>query len=277
MKLSHIFSGVEAGPDSALLLRALILACALCALLLAGLAAARLRPAGLLPVPLRARLLSIVLPSSRRTLLLRADLPPALAPQAVVESLHGYAALFRHQPLVAAFFRRPVDAEAAAREGDFFQLHQATATATATQDEEGDGIPAMLPPPPELVSYTVVEKIPVVPWLGDFGTTMLTFPALLQAFEHGVRSRVAAPSGVSVWIHCGVFPKVGGLGPAELKEEVKGGGGEYELVETIELECPAVLMPFVYKTTERAHRANLESIIADCVEKQTIAAARTRL
>lgn len=205
---------------------------------------------------------------SQHHLTVRVPLPRDLPPDLVVSALQSYTPIFKYQALVTRYEQTSVDV-ASVQADPFFRA---------------DGLDA--------AAFTVYERVPILPGIGK----EISFPALFERFHNGVRGRAAAPAGVSVysqhvvsrigaddesarpgWIEDGgrwlsedraMQARMEKVSSKEVSDEVAGGGeaGEYEMVETVSVECNSLMMPFVKSSMEGAHRDICRKIIEEVAE-----------
>ncbi|KAK3080921.1 hypothetical protein LTS18_011942 [Coniosporium uncinatum] len=149
-------------------------------------------------------------------------LPPSLTRAQVLSALHDHSTLMSLQPLVTSFEKTPAPAD-------------------PDTDPHFSGSSA------PLLYYTIKESIPILPFLGAWGSYPISFPAIFQDNEEGTKSKALAAMGVTVRNSWAVRHVEG-------KGEGDGGQQEWELVEDAEVECPGWLMPFVGGSMEKAHR-----------------------
>ncbi|ROW14104.1 hypothetical protein VPNG_04142 [Cytospora leucostoma] len=202
---------------------------------------------------------------SQHHLTVRVALPRDLPPEAVVSALQSYTAIIQNQAFVTHYEQTDVDT--ASVEADPFFRADGTGTA----------------------SYKVYERVTFIPGVGK----EISFPTVFQRFENGIRTRAIAPAGVTIYsqhvvsrIAAGdgnvgegavdegarwlgddraLQSKTARLSSKEIVDEVGGAeAGEYELVETLSLECNTMLMPFVKSSMEEAHRDICKKVIASC-------------
>ncbi|KUI55864.1 hypothetical protein VP1G_03292 [Cytospora mali] len=202
---------------------------------------------------------------SQHHLTVRLPLPRDLPPDLIISALQSYTPILKHQALVTNYQQTSIDL-AALQADPFFRA---------------DGL--------DPAAFTVYERVTFLPGVAK----EISFPVLVQRFQNGIRARAAAPAGVSVYSQH-VVNRKGAAGGAvgegaiedggrwlredramqarmekvsskEIVDKVSGGGeaGEYEMVETVSVECNSMLMPFVKGSMEAAHRDICRKIIEE--------------
>lgn len=202
---------------------------------------------------------------SQHHLTVRVPLPRDLPPKLVVSALQSYTPILRHQALVSRYQQAGVD----------------TASVQADSFFRPDGL--------DTAAFTVYERVTILPGLSK----EITFPVLFQRFNDGIRSRATAPAGVTVYSQH-VVSRIGALGMSSIRgwvddggewlsgdramqarmekasskevlDVVVGGGeaGEYEMVETVSVECNFMMMPFVKGSMEDAHRDICRKVVEE--------------
>jgi hypothetical protein len=177
--------------------------------------------------------------------------------------------MIRHQALVTRFQRRPVSLESVVDDSFFLS--------------EGK----------RLSQFDVYERITFVPGMAH---KEISFPVIFQSIRDGVRCRADAPAGVRLWSEYRVERRRADLGDGVESDEKKGhkiggvggpvaiGGGHlastsgydgfdngdevYDIVEEIVVECNSMLMPFVSRSMEGAHRDLCKKVIDEVVQKK---------
>lgn len=110
----------------------------------------------------------------------------------------------------------------------------------------------------DIVTFEIYERLPILPLLGI--SKVIKFPVYYQNFSNGIRARVDAGWGTTVWASYVVRP----LDGAELRR------GAWRLVEEVRVECNALVKPFVRKTCQEAHKNLCQRIVDGLVaEGQT--------
>ena len=164
----------------------------------------------------------------------RVPIPASLPPATVLASLQTYEALITPNPYLDRYERRPVEAEDAA--DPFFA-------------EDGQNLQA----------FIVYDRVPIIPGVGSWATKEVAIPCVFQTTQHGVRCCAHAQGGVTVRSRYEVRRR------GEVKEgpelEVKSGDGDYELVDISNIECSALVKPFVKMRFSTAHQALLEQVV----------------
>ncbi|KAF2105135.1 hypothetical protein NA57DRAFT_27407, partial [Rhizodiscina lignyota] len=158
------------------------------------------------------------------------DIPKYLNPDDVIAALHGHTVLMDLQPLVTGY--RPIPAEdlSGAFMGREEEEHFEHASAA------------------ELTHYHVDETITIVPGIGEWGKTHITFPARWQNTPSGAKGWADAPQGVTVASIWTVKPK-------------EGKRGSWELEEQATVSCSGWLMPLVKRSFEGAQRDICQGLI----------------
>lgn len=169
------------------------------------------------------------------TVVTKVPLPAFIPPDAVVAALHAYQPLIEANPHLTNYERRPVGIEEVVKD-DFFRT---------------DGH--------RLQAYTCFQRITIIPGVGAWATKDISVPCVFQSFAHGVRCRADAGSGVKVWSSYEVRRRgeVQGTGP-----DLPPGpdDGDFELVEIANVECGAIVRPFVRRSLATSHQEILEKI-----------------
>ncbi|KAJ3035194.1 hypothetical protein HDV00_004263 [Rhizophlyctis rosea] len=184
-------------------------------------------------------------------------LPPTVNPEAALRLLHDHHRLCGLQPLVTNVqFVHTI------------QPHDATPATSSPSNPSIRNAPQPLPDPPTLRSfsttfstidpntspntnpvrlYDVHERITLIPCLGNWASINIRFPVYYQNTENGVRAMASAAAGTTVLCVYTVHPGEDGQGTS--------------LVEIASVECPALLMPFVKGSMEKAHREMMRNIV----------------
>lgn len=179
------------------------------------------------------------------TVITRTPIPAALPPGAVLAALHTFEALIKPNPYLDHFEQRALTPDEAAGTDPFF------------------------PPAAELYGYVIHDRVPVIPGVGSWATLKVAVPCVFQRFSHGVRCCAHAQGGVVVRSSyevrrrgevtaqgVGAWVGEGGRGTAGGRDD-----GEYELVDISNIECGALVKPFVKMRFSSAHQALLEQVI----------------
>lgn len=195
---------------------------------------------------------------------IRTGLPRYIPPEEVVAALRTYAPIMRNQPLVTHYEPGTELAESIA--DPFFYggcpvahpkgMRYGNGTRSSSDRDYGEG---------PFETYDVYERIPLIPGLAS---KEISFPVTFQDAPGGIRCRADAPGGVTLWAEFKVQPRPrtgGGASPAasvagEWEAEVDR-RREHELVEWVTVETNALLMPFVARTMEEAHREICRKVV----------------
>lgn len=186
----------------------------------------------------------------QHNLVVRIPLPRHLPPQEVVNALRTYIPVIKHQALVTRYERAPGLPDCAS--DPFF--HGGSPNANPGQDHN----------PPDIVTFNVFERINVIPGLAS---KEINFPVTFQDAPGGVRCRADAPAGVTLWTEFKVRPK-----PQKLDDTASSATGpdweaevdrrrEFELVERVTVETSSLLMPFVARSMEGAHKDICQKVV----------------
>lgn len=194
-------------------------------------------------------------------LTVRTSLPRHLPPQAVVDSLRTYVPVIKHQALVTHFERGTAPPTCDA--DPFFHGENPPRAPGHRRDASDTTDPGYGGP---FASFNVYERIPLIPGIAS---KEISFPVAFQDVPDGVRCRADAPGGVTLWTEFKVRPKGpgsdgesggdassgegSGWSPGAWEAEVDRRRG-YELVEEVTVETNTLLMPFVARSMEGAHR-----------------------
>ena len=114
-------------------------------------------------------------------------------------------------------------------------------------------LPLFAPHPDPLETFSFTEAVVIMPGIGDWGKRQITIPAHFQDFEAGTRSLAEAPGGVQVRATWSVMRET----------DPAGFGDRWVLVEDGEVECSSLLMWFVKKSMENAHRDICQKILQE--------------
>lgn len=182
-------------------------------------------------------------------LVVRTPLPRYLPPQEVVNALRTYIPVIKHQPLVTRYERATALPECAS--DPFFH------GGSPIENPGVDHNPADSYNDGAFVTFRVFERINLIPGVAS---KEINFPATFQDVPGGVRCRADAPGGVTLWIEYKVRPK-----PQKLDDPASSAAGPdweaevdrrrgFELVEWVTVETSSLLMPFVARSMEGAHK-----------------------
>ena len=192
----------------------------------------------------------------QHNLVVRTPLPRYLPPQEVVNALRTYVPVIKHQALVTRYERATGLPECAL--DPFF--HGGSPIANPGVDHN----------PPDsyrdgaFVTFNVFERINLIPGIAS---KEINFPVTFQDAPGGVRCRADAPGGVTLWTEFKVRPK-----PQKLDDTTSSATGsdweaevdrrrEFELVEWVTVETSSLLMPFVARSMEGAHKDICQKVV----------------
>jgi hypothetical protein len=165
----------------------------------------------------------------------RLPIPASLAPETVIAALQTYEALITPNPYLDRYERRPVELGEVANDPFFLQDGQ------------------------NLQAFVVYERVPIIPGVGSWATKEVAIPCVFQTVRYGVRCCGHAQAGVTVRSSYEVRRR------GEVKEgpELVAGpeDGEYELVDVSNVECGALVRPFVKSRLSSGHRGLLQRVI----------------
>ncbi|KAK4146549.1 uncharacterized protein C8A04DRAFT_25465 [Dichotomopilus funicola] len=180
----------------------------------------------------------------------RTPIPASLPPATVLAALHTFEALITPNPYLDHFEPRVL-----------------------TSDETAGADPFFFPRASGLYGYVIYDRVPVIPGLGSWAALKVAVPCVFQRFEHGVRCCAHAQGGVVVRSSYEVRRRgevtaqgvdawvgEGGSGPAGHDD------GQYELVDISNVECGALVKPFVKMRFSSAHQALLEKVIQNLLK-----------
>lgn len=175
------------------------------------------------------------------TVITRAPIPAAIPPAKVIAALQTCEALITPNPYLERFDRRTVPPEETANDTFFNPSNGGSSS---------------------LQGYTVYERIPIIPGVGQWATKQVVIPCIFQTINPGVRCRGEAEGGVTVRSSYEVRRR------GEVKEGpdlVVGPGeeGDYELLDISSIECGALVRPFVKMRFSSGHQAILKQVIED--------------
>ena len=182
------------------------------------------------------------------TVTTRVPLPAYLSADIVLEALHTYEPLITANPYAMGFERRPVDVQELV--GDpFFR-------------EDGH----------KLEAFVVYDKVPIIPGVGSWASKEVTIPCVFQSFSYGVRCRALAQAGVTVRSSYEVRRRGGaaaqnGIPPDNAQQQQQQPAGDYELVEVAQIECGALVKPFVKRSFSSAHQEILQRVVESIVRR----------
>ncbi|KAK3292073.1 uncharacterized protein B0H64DRAFT_419447 [Chaetomium fimeti] len=169
------------------------------------------------------------------TIITRVPIPASLPPAAVLTALQTYEALIKPNPYLDRYDRRAVEPEEVVND-PFFR-------------KDGQ----------ELQAFVVYDRVPIIPGVGSWATKEVAIPCVFQSFEHGVRCCAHAQGGVTVRSSYEVRRRGEVTEGPELV--VGPGDGDYELVDISNIECGALVKPFVKMRFSSAHQELLEQVV----------------
>ena len=173
------------------------------------------------------------------TVITRVPIPASLAPETVIAALQTYEALITPNPYLDRYERRAVEVDEVVND-PFFRA---------------DG--------QKLQAFIVYDCVPIIPGLGSWASKQVAIPCVFQSVEHGVRCCARAQAGVTVRSSYEVRRR----GEVEEGPElvVGPGDGDYELVDISNVECGALVRPFVRTRLSAGHQALLQQVIDNLV------------
>ncbi len=165
----------------------------------------------------------------------RLPIPASLDPGIVIAALQTYEALITPNPYLDRYERRPVELD------------------EVTND------PFLRDGGRNAQSFVVYERVPIIPGVGSWATKEVAIPCVFQTIQYGVRCCAHAQAGVTVRSSYEVRRR------GEVKEgpELVAGpeDGDYELVDISNVECGALVKPFVRSRLSSGHHALLQKVI----------------
>ncbi|KAK4152054.1 hypothetical protein C8A00DRAFT_44828 [Chaetomidium leptoderma] len=170
----------------------------------------------------------------------RVPIPASLPPGTVLAALQTYEALITPNPYLDRYERRRVEVEEVVND-PFFR-------------EDGQNPQA----------FVIYDRVPIIPGVGSWATKAVAIPCIFQSFEYGVRCCAHAQGGVTVRSSYEVRRRGEVQGGPELA--VGPGDGDYELVDISNIECGAMIKPFVKMRFSSAHLALLQQVIDNLVQ-----------
>ncbi|SPN97148.1 uncharacterized protein DNG_00664 [Cephalotrichum gorgonifer] len=218
----------------------------------------------------------------RHSLTLRTSISRHLPPHEVVAALQTYSPVIKHQPLVTRFERAPTPpdctadpffhapSEAQARWGD--DGSGSGSGSGSSSGVRGGGRP---PRAPHFVTFEIYERISLIPGIAS---KEIHFLSTFRDVPGGIRCRADAPGGVTLWIEYRVCARpppesedaalsttspsaTASPWPAVDWEAEVDRRREYDLVEWVTVETNSMLMPFVARTMEAAHREICQKVL----------------
>jgi hypothetical protein len=169
------------------------------------------------------------------TIITRVPIPASLPPATVLAALQTYEALITPNPYLDRYERRPVELEEV-KNDPFFR-------------DDGQNLQA----------FIVYDRVPIIPGVGSWATKEVAIPCVFQSFHHGVRCCARAQGGVTVRSSYEVRRRGEVTEGPELA--VGPGDGDYELVDISNIECGALVKPFVKMRFSSAHLALLQDVV----------------
>lgn len=180
---------------------------------------------------------------SSYSLKLSFPIPRTFSQSSIISALHNHSNILSLQALTTDHKEIPLNpstADEVVREDAYFTDNVATVA-------------------PSLKLYQATEAIPVIPGIGEWGKKYITFPVWFQDTSLGVRTRADAPVGVVVRAEWTVQDQVHQEAPASTKSIPDE--SEWALVENVTVDCHWLLMPFVRRQMENAHRVLCEEFV----------------
>lgn len=189
----------------------------------------------------------------QHNLVVRTPLPRYLPPREVVNALRTYIPVIKHQALVTHYEPAPGLPDCAS--DPFFHGGSSVAdpgVAHNSPESVREG---------KLAAFNVFERINLIPGIAS---KEISFPVTFQDAPGGVRCRADAPAGVTLWTVFKVRPK-----PDDTASTGSGSDWEaevdrrrpYELVEWVTVETTSLLMPFVARSMEGAHKDICQKVV----------------
>jgi hypothetical protein len=121
----------------------------------------------------------------------------------------------------------------------------------------------------KIATFNIYERITFIPGIAS---KEIHFPVTFQSVRDGIRTRADAPGGVTLWSEFTVERKQGDEWQSPSPDEPAPYGkwnpgkeeeGAYELVESVTVETNTLLMPFVARSMEGAHRDICQKVIEE--------------
>jgi hypothetical protein len=109
--------------------------------------------------------------------------------------------------------------------------------------------------------YKAIERITLLPGIGDMGKYSTTIVVSFQDAADGLRSRAVAPAGIIVTSTYIVHRIKSKSAIFDTHDEDKTGHDNWTLSQNVILECPSWLMPFVKQNMEGAQRYMCQNLI----------------
>jgi hypothetical protein len=184
---------------------------------------------------------------SKHRVLDSAPIPSQLSPETVLAHIHTYTPLLKHNAVFVSFSE--------------------TAPDFALVNSE----PFFGPPNDSVQNFLCFQRLELAPGL----TQDEEWPITFMRIENGIRARVDARASVTVWIECLVRqppnPGTPGTPSTPSTTSTPGtSGDEWELFEEVVVESNTLLMPFVSRMTDLAHRGICGRIIDDILSNYWI-------
>ncbi|KAF2834296.1 hypothetical protein M501DRAFT_944432 [Patellaria atrata CBS 101060] len=165
------------------------------------------------------------------TIRFRHPLPRNVSPASAIATLHHHQNLIQSQALTTTMTNLGPSPELVYDEDPYFSA------------------PSTAPYASVIETWEIKEVVTIIPGIGDWGKRTLLLEVVFQDLAESVRSRATAPGGVTVW--------------AEYRVEKRGSGGAeaaqgeieaWDIAEEVKVECGALVMPFVKRQMEGAHK-----------------------
>ncbi|RGP60309.1 hypothetical protein FLONG3_10917 [Fusarium longipes] len=185
---------------------------------------------------------------SKHRVLVTAPIPSLVPPEVVLAHIQTFTPLLKHNAVFTSFSEIPPD--------------------TARVHSE----PFFGPPNSSVRSFLCFQRLELVAGL----TQDEYWPITFLKIHNGVRARVDARASVTVWIEC-LVRQAQDPGTPSSSGTSSGSGtpsssgtltDEWELFEEVVVEAHGLLMPFVSRMTEVAHRGICQRIMDDIIESR---------
>ncbi|EXM13874.1 hypothetical protein FoTM2_017001 [Fusarium oxysporum f. sp. vasinfectum] len=174
---------------------------------------------------------------SKHRILDTAPIPSHLSWEIVLAHIHTYTPLLKHNAVFVSF-------------------SETTPDFGVVQSE-----PFFGPPNNSVQSFLCFQRLELAPGLRQDEEWPITFLRI----KNGIRARVDARAGVTVWIECLVRrrPNPGTLSTSSTPNTPDSFTDEWELYEEVVVESNTLLMPFVSRMTDLAHPGICQRIMND--------------
>ena len=175
------------------------------------------------------------------TVITKVPLPAHVAPEAVIAAIQAYRPLIEANPHLQNYERRGVGIQEVV-DDPFFR-------------DDGK----------RLQAFTVYQRVTIIPGVGSWATKDVAVPCVFQSCQFGARCRAEASAGVTVRSSYEVRRR-GEIRSGSKPEPPPGPGeGDYELVEVSNVECGALVKPFVRHSLAGAHQEVLQRLADEVV------------